>query len=84
MDAIGAWGSEARGRREEARFPARLRALADFGKRHRRLPSYWNRDDADEQALGMWLYTLRQAAAAVRLPERGRDALDREAPGWDA
>lgn len=82
LDAIGAWESDRRMGREEARFPERLRALAAFRARHRRWPTYMNRTDPEEQALGIWLYTLRQAAREDRLPERARAVLDEQVPGW--
>ena len=41
-----------------------------------------NRTDPEEQSLGTWLYTLRQAAREERLPERVRVVLDEHLPGW--
>jgi hypothetical protein len=82
LDAIGVWDSDRRVNREEARFPERLRALAAFRARHRRWPTYMNCTDAQEQALGTWLYTLRQAAREYRLPEQVRAVLDENVPGW--
>jgi hypothetical protein len=83
LGALGAWESPYKARREEARFPERLRALAAFQARKKRLPSYRNRDDDDERALGIWLHTLRQAAGEDRLPDSFRRALDQSIPGWN-
>lgn len=82
LDAVGVWDSDRRESRDMARFPERLRALAAFRARHRRWPTYMNRTDEQEQALGTWLYTLRQAAREDRLPERVRAVLDEHLPGW--
>ncbi|QOD05698.1 helicase associated domain-containing protein [Pseudarthrobacter sp. BIM B-2242] len=82
LDAVGVWDSDRRENREMARFPERLRALAAFRARHRRWPTYMNRTDPEEQSLGTWLYTLRQAAREERLPERVRLVLDEHLPGW--
>lgn len=82
LDAIGVWDSDRRQSRDMARFPERLRALAEFRARHKRWPTYMNRTDPQEQALGTWLYTLRQAAREDRLPERVWAVLDEHVPGW--
>lgn len=82
LDAIGAWDSDRRHDRDLARLPDQLRALVVFRTRHKRWPTYMNRADAQERALGTWLYTVRQAARENRLPEPIRQALDEQAPGW--
>jgi hypothetical protein len=82
LDAIGVWDSDRRYGREMAKFPDRLRSLATFRARHRRWPTYMNRTDAQEQALGIWLYVLRQEAREDRLPGQVRAALDEHVPGW--
>jgi hypothetical protein len=84
LDAIGVWDSDRRQDRDMARLPDQLRALAAFRARHKRWPTYMNRADAQERALGTWLYTVRQAAREHRLPEPIRQALDDHAPGWFA
>lgn len=82
LDALGTWDSNRRQERDIARLPHQLRALAAFRTRHKRWPTYMNRTDAQESALGTWLYTVRQAAREDRLPEPIRQALDDHAPGW--
>lgn len=82
LDAVGVWDSDRRENREMARFPERLRALAAFRARHRRWPTYMNRTDPEEQSLGTWLYTLRQAEREERLPEHVRVVLDEQLRGW--
>ncbi len=82
LDAIGRWDSDRRQGRDMARLPDQLRALAAFRTRHKRWPTYMNRTDTHEQALGTWLYTVRQAARENRLPEPIRVALDDHTPGW--
>lgn len=84
LDAVGPWDSRLREIREEARFPARLQAVIDFKARYRRLPSYRNWVSEDESAMGVWLHTLRQAAAGGRLSLMMKTALDRSLPGWDS
>lgn len=84
LDAVGPWDSRLREIREEARFPGRLQAVIDFKARYRRLPSYRNWVSEDESAMGVWLHTLRQAAAGGRLPLMMKTALDRSLPGWDS
>lgn len=83
LDAIGAWDSERRDQREASRFPERLRAVVEFRARHRRFPTYMNRVDDAERALGVWLHTARQAHREGRLPEQLEEALDRAVPGWN-
>lgn len=83
LDAVGAWDSRRRERQEEVRLPARLQALVDFKRSHRRLPSYRNRASEHESTLGMWLHTLRQADVGGRLPGKVRDLLDSAVPGWN-
>lgn len=84
LDAIGAWDSHRRERQEQVQLPARLQALVDFRRSHRRLPSYRNRASEHESALGMWLHTLRQADDGGRLPGKVRDLLDKAVPGWNS
>lgn len=83
LDAIGAWDSDRRADREAKQFPARLLELIEFRKAHRRWPAYRGRAE-EERALGIWLYTIRQAAKERRLPEGMRGVLDRQVPGWNA
>lgn len=83
LDTIGTWDSATRSQREASRFPDQLRALAAFRAKHRRWPTYRNRDDNLECMLGTWLYTLRQSAREGRLPDGARQALDRYTPGWN-
>jgi hypothetical protein len=84
LDAIGAWDSATRPQREASQFPDQLRALAAFRAKHRRWPTYRNRDDNLECMLGTWLHTLRQSSREGRLPDGARQALDRYTPGWNA
>jgi hypothetical protein len=83
LDAVGDWDSDRRAEREAKRFPAQLIALAQFRARHKRWPTYMNRTDDQERALGVWLHTLRQAARDGRLPAQVREVLDRQVPGWN-
>lgn len=83
LDAIGDWDSATRPQREASRFPDQLRSLAAFRAKHRRWPTYRNREDDNECRLGTWLHTVRQAAREGRLPEGARQALDRYTPGWN-
>jgi hypothetical protein len=83
LDAVGDWDSARRAEREAKRFPDQLRALAEFRSRHKRWPTYMNRTDPAERALGVWLHTLRQASRDKRLPDPVRDVLDRTVPGWN-
>lgn len=84
LDAVGAWDSADRKRRDETKFPVRLKDLADFQERHRRLPSFRNRADEHESTLGLWLHTQRQDDAGGRLPDMARDALDETVPDWNS
>lgn len=81
LDAVGPWDSEARQRRDDAKFPALLRAVADFHESHSRLPSYRSRNDEVECALAGWLNRQRQAAADGRLTDKFPNALDSTLPG---
>lgn len=83
LDTVGNWDSSHRDKREGSKFPARLRALVAFKTQHGRWPSYLNRADSKERALGLWLHTARHAASEGRLPNAARHALDKEAPGWN-
>lgn len=83
LDAIGCWDSDRRAVREQTRFPARLDAVAGFKARHNRWPTYMNRADEEERALGTWLHTARQAASGGRLSPALREAMDAKLPGWN-
>lgn len=83
LDAVGSWESDRRDKREQGRLPERLRAVVEFRARHRRLPTYMNRSDPAERALGIWLHTVRQAHREGRLPGPVAEALDRAVPGWN-
>lgn len=84
LDAIGCWDSDRRAMREESRLPARLDAVAAFKAKHKRWPTYMNRSDGEERALGTWLHTARQAARSNRLPISLRKAMDAALPGWNS
>lgn len=83
LDEIGDWDSERRATRDKQNFPDRLRDTVDFRARQGRWPTYLARVDPAEQALGVWLYTLRQADREGRLPDPTREILDRHLPGWN-
>lgn len=83
LDAVGPWDSQARQRRDEAKFPAHLQAVVDYRALHRRLPSYRSRNDEAGSALAGWLNKQRQAAGDGRLAEKFRSALDESLPGWN-
>ncbi|GAA4035156.1 hypothetical protein GCM10023063_19430 [Arthrobacter methylotrophus] len=83
LDAVGKWDSDRREHRDAERFPARLKALADFRERRGRLPSHRNRTDDQESSLGAWLHALRQAAAEGRLPGKAKGELDATVPDWN-
>lgn len=83
LDGAGPWDSEARQRRDDAKFPAQLSAVADFRALHRRLPSYKSRNDEVECALAGWLNKQRQAVGDGRLSGKFRKALDETLPGWN-
>lgn len=84
LDTVGPWDSDRRERLEQERLPARLQALVDFRRSHRRMPSYRNQASEHESALGMWLHTLRQADVGGRLPRMVKDLLDEKVPGWNS
>jgi hypothetical protein len=85
LDAVGAWDSDRRAGRDAKEFPARLVELIEFRAEHRRWPSYLARAGtvAEERALGVWLYRLREAALQGKLTEYTRGVLDRQVPGWN-
>lgn len=82
LNAVGAWDSDRRLQRDMSRLPAQVSALTAFRARHKRWPTYMNRTDEHEHALGTWLHTVRQAAREGRLPDPIRRALDEQAAGW--
>lgn len=83
LDAVGAWDSPTRERRDQTRFPENLRELQAFRRKNRRWPTYMNRGDEHEMRLGTWLFTLRQAVRDGRLPAEFENALDAAVPGWN-
>jgi hypothetical protein len=82
MAVLQGWRGTPRAVADEARWQARLSALADYRASGQDWPRHKATVTGDEHELGVWLHTQRVKQRRGELDPAKAQALDTAAPGW--